>query len=212
MRKMDRVDFHVHVTPPEISANWRKYAAREPYFAMLSQSPRNKFASAEDVIAALDESGFDRAVIFGFGFKDPGLCSLVNDYVIEKVNRFPGRFTGFMSISPNSAGIEKEIDRCFSAGLRGVGEIFPEGQGFSIDDQAETRVLAGACIERNLPLLVHVNEPVGHDYAGKTNVGLRQIERFIENSRGLRIVLAHWGGGLLFYETMPELRDKCRNV
>ena len=208
---MTKVDFHVHVTPPEISANWRKYAENEPHFSLLSQSSRNRFASAEDVIAALDQTEFDKAVVFGFGFNDPGLCRLTNDYVIEKTKQFPERLTGFMSVSPNTAGVEKEINRCYAAGLRGVGEIFP-GVQCNIDDEKETRSLTSACIERNLPLIIHVNEPVGHYYPGKTDTGLRQIECFIENNPDLRIVLAHWGGGLLFYEAMPELREKFRNV
>jgi len=160
----------------------------------------------------LEESSFERAVVFGFGFKDMGLCRLVNDYVIEKVREFPQRLTGFISVSPNAAGVEQEIDRCHRAGLKGIGEIFPEGQGFTIDSEKETRALTGACIERNLPVIVHTNEPVGHTYAGKNNVGLQQIERFIAHSQGLRVILAHWGGGLLFYESMPELREQFRNV
>jgi len=206
------IDFHVHVTPPEISAHWRKYAEKEPYFALLAHSPHNKFACAEEVIAMLDASRFERAVVFGFGFKDMGLCRMVNDYVIEKAREFPQRLTGFMSVSPNDAGAEREIDRCQSAGLKGVGEIFPEGQGFAIDNEKETRALTGACIERDLPVIVHTNEPVGHAYAGKTDIGLRQIERFIAHSQGLKVVLAHWGGGLLFYEAMPELREQFRTV
>ncbi|MDR2716854.1 MAG: amidohydrolase [Treponema sp.] len=206
------IDFHVHVTPPEISAHWQKYAAKEPYFALLSSAPYNRFASAEDIIAALDESGFSQAVMFGFAFRDWGLCRLVNDYVIEKVRQFPGRLVGFISVSPNAAGMEQEIDRCHRAGLKGIGELYPDGQGFTIDNENETRALTGVCRERNMPLIVHTNEPVGHSYAGKNDIGLKKIERFIENSPGLRIVLAHWGGGLLFYEAMPELRKKFRDV
>ncbi|MDR0494501.1 MAG: amidohydrolase [Treponema sp.] len=206
------IDFHVHVTPPEISAHWQKYAEREPYFALLARNPHNSYASAEEVIAALDDSKFDRAVVFGFAFKDQGLCRLVNDYVIEKAREFPERLTGFMAVSPRAAGMEQEIDRCHRAGLRGVGEIYPDGQGLEIDDAQKTRAFAGACIERNIPIIVHANEPVGHSYAGKNTIGLQKIERFIENSQDLNIILAHWGGGLLFYESMPELRKKFRAV
>jgi predicted TIM-barrel fold metal-dependent hydrolase len=209
---MSGIDFHVHVTPPEISANWRKYAEKEPYFALLAQSPHNKYASAEEVVAMLDESRFERAVIFGFGFKDIGLCRLVNDYVIEKTREYPDRLTGFMSVSPNAAGVEQEIDRCHRAGLKGVGELNPNGQNFAIDSEKETRPLTRACIERDLPVIVHANEPVGHAYIGKNDISLQQIERFIAHSQGLKIILAHWGGGLLFYESMPELRDQFRLV
>jgi predicted TIM-barrel fold metal-dependent hydrolase len=207
---MSRIDFHVHVTPPDISKNWRKYAENEPYWRLLSQSRQNKFIDAAGVLPALDAAGIDRAVIFGFGFKDMGLCRYVNDYVIEKVKKYPERLIGFMSVPPNSGELETDIDRCHRAGLRGIGEIFPEGQDFDIE--AGNPILSGACKERGLPLIIHANEPVGHDYAGKAKTSLRQFERFIENNPGLDIVLAHWGGGLMFYETMPELRKKCGNV
>jgi predicted TIM-barrel fold metal-dependent hydrolase len=209
---MSKIDFHVHITPPEISKNWRKYADNEPYFSLLSESSQNRFAAAADVIAALDTSGFDKAVVFGFAFRDMGLCRYANDYVIEQVKLHPDRLVGFISVQPGARELEDEIDRCQAAGLRGLGELFPEGQGFDIGEASQTAALAGICRERGLPVLLHVNEPVGHQYAGKTNTSLRQIERFIENSPGFKIVLAHWGGGLLFYEAMPEMREKCRNV
>jgi predicted TIM-barrel fold metal-dependent hydrolase len=209
---MTKIDFHVHITPPEISANWQKYALKEAYFSLLSNSKLNKFATTEDIISAIGESGFDRAVVFGFAFKDQGLCRLVNDYVNEKTRQFPDKLTGFMSVSPNEKGMEREIDRCFTAGLRGIGELYPDGQGFNIDDEKETCTLTGCCIERNIPLILHVNEPVGHDYTGKNDIPLKKVERFINNSQSLDVILAHWGGGLLFYEIMPEIREKFRNV
>jgi predicted TIM-barrel fold metal-dependent hydrolase len=49
-------------------------------------------------------------------------------------------------------------------------------------------------------------------YPGKTDTGLRQLEAFVCENPGLDIVLAHWGGGLLFYETMKEIKDEFANV
>jgi predicted TIM-barrel fold metal-dependent hydrolase len=210
--RLGYIDFHVHITPPEISENWRKYAENEPHFAMLCQSRTNAFASAEDVVAGLDEAGFEQAVVFGFGFRDPGLCRYVNDYVIEKVKQYPRRLLGFMAVPPAVQGVEKEIERCFKAGLCGVGEIFPEGQGFDLDNQKESAPFAETCAALGLPVLIHVNEPVGHSYPGKTGVSLSRIDRFIGRNPNLVIILAHWGGGLCFYEAMPELREKYKNV
>ena len=219
---MSNIDFHVHITPPDIIANWEKYAQKEPYFSLLyknasARKKRNRFAMAEDVVAALEQEAsiFDRAVVFGFAFRDAGLCRYVNDYVIESVGRYPKRLTGFCVVSPRGCRRgegAKEIERCRGAGLRGVGELFPEGQGFDLENKKETAFVTGACKELCLPLLLHANEPVGHFYAGKTDVTLRQIETFVTNNPGLDIVLAHWGGGLLFYETMGEIREKFRNV
>ncbi|MDR0322663.1 MAG: amidohydrolase family protein [Treponema sp.] len=202
----------MHITPPEISENPKKYAKKEPYFAMLSKNPHNRYASAEDIIASFEDGVIDHAVVFGFAFKDLGLCRLVNDYVIEKVKEFPEKLTGFMSISPNVRGMEREIARCYDAGLRGIGEIYPEGQRINIDNKKETAPLISACLERDMPLIVHVNEPVGHYYHGKSDIPLKKIEKFIENSMGAKIVLAHWGGGIFLYETMKEIKEKFTNV
>jgi predicted TIM-barrel fold metal-dependent hydrolase len=209
---MMKIDSHIHVTPPEISANPGKYASTEPYFALLSASPKNKFATAEEVIDELDSNGFAGAVIFGFGFQDLGLCRMVNDYVIEKVKAYPERLAGLIAVPPAHPGALAEIERAHDAGLKGVGEIFPSGQCFDIGDAAVTRTFTGLCAERRLPILVHANEPVGHYYPGKTDTTLRQLEQFIEHSQDCDIILAHWGGGLFFYETMPEVREKCGRV
>ena len=214
------IDFHVHITPPDISANWQKYAEKEPYFSLLSENPRNRFASAEDVIAEMESAGqekqadfrgVDRSVVFGFGFRDMGLCRYVNDYVIEKTRQYPEKLIGFMVVPPCSTEAEREIERCHSAGLKGVGELFPAGQGFP-ENAKEAKAFTGACTELGLPVLIHAAEPVGHFYPGKTGSALQQLEKFIEANPGLAIVLAHWGGGLFFYEAMPELREKFRNV
>ncbi|MDR1149767.1 MAG: amidohydrolase family protein [Spirochaetaceae bacterium] len=208
---MLKLDAHIHVTPPEISGNLDKYTSKEPYFELLSASPKNKFADAKTVIAELDGAGFDGAVIFGFAFQDLGLCRMVNDYVIEMVKAYP-RLTGFIAVPPADRGALGEIERAHEAGLKGVGEIFPSGQRFSIEDADATRAFTGLCAERSLPILVHANEPVGHYYPGKTDTTLRQLEQFIEHSSGVDIILAHWGGGLFFYEMMPEFRQKCARV
>lgn len=207
-----KVDAHVHVTPPEISANLDKYLAREPYFALLSSNPKNRFATAEDVVAELDRAGFDRAVVFGFAFQDPGLCRMVNDYVIEKVAAYPQRLSGFAVVQPSSRGAAHEIERTHEAGLRGVGELFPSGQCFDIADSSLTSAFTGVCAELGMPVLVHANEPVGHQYPGKTDTTLRQLELFVEHSPDNDIILAHWGGGLLYFETMPEIREKFTRV
>ena len=207
-----KIDFHVHVTPPEIIKDWKKYAKKDRYFSMLAENPHNKFMRAEDIVSDIVDSGFDHAVVFGFAFKDQGLCRFVNDYVIEMRIRYPNRLIGFISVSPNEKGAEQEIERCFAAGLTGVGELFPEGQGFNIENKKETRIIAGACIEHNIPLLLHVNEPVGHDYIGKNKISLKKIEKFVVNNPKLKIVLAHLGGGIIFYETMKEIKESFRNV
>lgn len=210
------VDFHVHITPADIINNWRKYEEKEPHFSMISRSKVNKFAAAEDVIAMMSakegQEGFDKAVIFGFAFRDIGLCRYVNDYVIETIKQFPDKLIGFAVVPPGGKETAVEIERCHDAGLKGVGELFPAGQSIDLEDKKRTETITDICKERNIPLLLHANESVGHQYVGKTDMPLKQLETFVVNNPGLKIVFAHWGGGIFIYETMREIKEAFTNV
>lgn len=207
-----KIDFHVHVTPPDIIKDWRKIAEREPYFRLLSESPVNKFATAEDIVAELERAEVDKAVIFGFAFRDMGLCKYANDYVADAVKKFPDKLIGFMILVPTSDEVPKEIDRCVDIGLTGIGELMPYGQGFDISDLKEMSNVSNACIERDLPVIIHTNEAVGHHYCGKTDTTAVKASAFAHNFPDLKVIFAHWGGGLLFYELMPEIRKQNKNV
>ena len=61
-------------------------------------------------------------------------------------------------------------------------------------------------------ILLHADEPVGHEYPGKGQLGLQQVYRLITAHPALKLVLAHWGGGFPFYELMPEVRKAAANV
>jgi predicted TIM-barrel fold metal-dependent hydrolase len=65
---------------------------------------------------------------------------------------------------------------------------------------------------RGFIILSHASEPVGHSYPGKGTITPELLYQFIANFPGLRIVLAHWGGGLPFYALMPEVAEALRNV
>lgn len=209
---MLNIDCHVHLTSPEVSGAVERYSDLDPYFKLLSSSPQNKFATGDETIAAMDRAGVDRAVVFGFAFRDMGLCRASNDYVMAMVARYPQRFIGLACVNPLAAGLEAELSRCQAGGLAGVGELFPEGQGFDLTRRQDVGQLAGLCCEMEWPLLLHVNEPVGHYYPGKTAITPVQACTFAEQNPQLKIIMAHWGGGLWVYELMPELKQALANV
>jgi hypothetical protein len=63
-----------------------------------------------------------------------------------------------------------------------------------------------------LIFLTHSSEPVGHEYAGKGSVTPDVLYRFVLAFPGLKLVCAHWGGGLPFYALMPEVEKALANV
>ena len=206
------IDFHVHLYPPEIVKEASKIAEREPYFDSLIHSRVHKWGALEDLLPRMERDGVERAVVFGFAFKDLALCKLCNDYVIDCVSRYPGKLDGMCVVPPLARGFDEEILRCADAGLIGVGELFPEGQGIDISDISQTWRLAAAADEAGLCILWHTAEPVGHNYDGKGNVGPREAAVFCVNHPEVRVIFAHLGGGLWLYELMPEMRLYLANA
>jgi len=206
------VDCHVHVYPPEIIRDWKRIAESEPYFGMLARGKVHRWATADDVIAQMDADGIEQSLIFGFSFGDLALCKLCNDYVISTVKEHPDRFKGMAVVPPLAKGAVKEIERCREEGLIGVGEIFPQGQDFDITDPRETWRLAAACHEMNMFVMIHTAEPVGHDYPGKGNVGPKEAAAFCLNHPEVKVIFAHFGGGLWIYEMMPEMKLALKNA
>ncbi|MDD5515585.1 MAG: amidohydrolase family protein [Synergistales bacterium] len=206
------IDAHVHVYPPEIEKNYKKIAETEPHFGAMCAGKVHKWGTAEDVIARMDADGVDQAWVTGFAFRDPGLCRLCNDYIMDAVRKNPDRIRGLAVVNPMTRGFEGEIARCHDAGFIGVGELFPYGQIFDISDSRETWRLVAACHERGLFLLLHVAEPVGRDYPGKGDTGPKEAAGFCANHPEVQVVFAHMGGGLWSYETMPGMKVALQNA
>ncbi len=206
------IDSHVHITPPELIENTEKYRKKDKYFDLLSGSKVNKFTTADDLIVHMDENNIDKSVVFGFAFKNMELCRLVNDYTMEMVEKYPERLIAYAVVNPTAEDLEEELERCKKGGLKGIGELFPEGQDFDLKSKDEMKNIAKFCINENWPLLVHINEPIGHYYCGKTDDSIEEGAVFAENFPELTIIFAHLGGGLFFYELMPEMKDILSNV
>ena len=176
-------------------------------------SPKAKMATAEDLVRAMDEDGVDMSVAMGIGWSDSGLAREANDYLIDSVSRYPGRITGFAGVSPAwGDAAAKEVERCAQGGLRGIGELHPDSQGFDLSDQRTMAPLVEAVQGRGLILVTHSSEPVGHSYAGKGDTSPEVLWSFIQSFPEVTLVCAHWGGGLPFYALMPEVAEGLTNV
>jgi predicted TIM-barrel fold metal-dependent hydrolase len=207
------VDFHTHVFPPEIKKKRSQYIDRDPCFAILYSNPEAKIATADELIADMDKSGIDISVILNIGWTTHELCVETNDYIIDAVTRFPKRLVGFGAVQPQSTkAAVAEIERCAQAGLKGVGEMRSDMQLFDLDDEMVIAPFVEALNHHKLILLTHASEPVGHSYQGKGGITPDILYPFIAAYPELTIVCAHWGGGLPFYNLMPEVKKAMKNV
>lgn len=207
------IDFHTHIFPPEFDAGRTRYVQADTTFGALYADPKTQMATAEDLVQAMDEDGVDVSVVMGIGWADKGVAREANDYIIDAVVRFPERLVGFAGINPSwGADALRELARCADAGLRGLGELHPDSQGFDLGDDATMRPLMEVVQAKDLMLTTHSSEPVGHTYHGKGNTRPEVLWQFIQNFPDATIVCAHWGGGLPFYALMPEVAESLTNV
>ena len=211
-------DGHVHLFPPEIYKNWDKYAVRDTYFATLTRKPENgkgteeAWADAEEALHCADLAGIHGLVMQGWYWNDIALQTMHNDYMAALIQKYPQRLKGFMSINPKfgKKSID-QIERCVKLGFSGIGELGPGGNGYDFNDPDFLNIIE--CAEYyNLPVNIHCGEPVGHNYPGKDTTSLAPLPELIISHPDLKLILAHLGGGLPFYEMNPRYRGRFKNV
>ena len=208
---MPVIDFHTHIFAPHVIANREVYLQRDRWFGQLYASPQAKMATADQLISAMNAAGVDCAVTFGFAWADQSLIREANDYVLESMARWPDRLLGFAEVNPAAKSAAAEVERCMQRGMWGLGELMPDGQGYTFDSpQLHEVVEQMAHWER--PVLLHCGEPIGHRYPGKSCCTLEPLYRLAVRHPDATFVAAHWGGGLFFYELMPEVRQALHNV
>ncbi len=207
------IDFHTHIFPSFFRDDKSAFFAAEPAFERLYGSSRSRLVDREDLLRSMDEAGVHRSVVFGFPWEKTDHFRRHNDHIIESVQRHPDRLIGLCCFSPLSPQAPEEAERCLASGLSGVGELAVYRSEASAEQLYASAEIMGLCARFDVPVLLHTNEPVGHDYPGKCPTTLAQVYRFLRAYPQNKIVLAHWGGGLFFYGLMKkEVKEVLRNV
>ncbi len=207
------IDCHTHIFPDEVKRQRGSFCQRDRGFASLYQNERAKIVGVEELIASMDEEGISKSVICGFPWEEPELCSLHNEYLFESASRYPDRLIVFILL--HVSDIEwsvLELDRGIKHGAKGVGEIAFYRRQMTSQDIERMEPILKDMEKQKIPLLLHTNEPVGHPYPGKGDTPLELFYRLALSFPSLKILLAHWGGGLPFYELMPEVARAMERV
>ena len=212
-----KIDAHIHFTPPSMAENLAAFSEQEPYWGLLlTPDPVNHtvqgWATPERMIDDMDKAGIDKVVLLGVYRRTPQSCTDTNNDTLDIIRRWPDRVIGFAVVQPTPVeSALDELQRCLDGGMVGMGELNPYGQGLDFDDPRFLRVVE-ACIKHDIPLNLHVNEEVGHFYLGKTVTPLGNYYQLALRYPELKLILAHWGGGIFFYEIMPEVKRVMKNV
>jgi uncharacterized protein len=205
------IDFHTHIFPPWIINKREEVVAGDPLFAELYSNPKTRLTNAEDLIAEMDIQEIAISVVLNIDWNSHELCRETNDYIMEAVAHYPDRLIGFGMVKldqPETSA--KEIERCLKGGMRGIGEIRPSREIFK--NMKFLEPVIKKIIDGNLILLTHSSEPLGHHYPGKGDITPEIIFALVAGFPELKLVCAHWGGGLPFYAMMPEVKKALNHV
>lgn len=207
------LDCHTHIFPLEVIEHRDRYLAADPTFAELYASPKARLATADDLLAGMDEAGVDVSVALGFAWSDAETVRRHNDCLLDAAHRSAGRLVPFCTLPLADAwpDVEAEARRCVQAGGRGFGELRPDNLRFDLTGSDGAR-LGRLAAELGVVLLFHVSEPVGHLYPGKQGLRLDAFYHFVLQHPDVKVIGAHWGGGLPFYALMPEIKLALRNA
>ncbi|PIE75335.1 MAG: amidohydrolase [Deltaproteobacteria bacterium] len=204
------IDCHTHIFPEKIKNNREKYFNGEDQFSLLYKNPKSKIATAEELIESMNKNYIDKSIVFGFPWNNKKNAVENNDYIIEKVKIFKERLIPFACFNPCSDYSLNEAERCIKNGFKGFGELSFYKSDF---DTKTTKILEpfmDMAYKFNLPVMLHTNEPTGHNYNGKAPITIGNLGNLLNHFNKNKIILSHLGGGLLFYLLLkkpPEMKN-----
>lgn len=211
------VDAHTHRYPEEVLEDPQSFAQlhKEWHWLELVSSDNKKslqgWSSREKMIADMDKSEVERAVLLGWYWENPETCELQNQWCSQWIARDPDRFIGFFSLHPELQNPIESLKRSMDLGFLGIGECHPWLQGASIQNENWMKCMEFAAAE-GWPVTFHVTEPVGHDYPGRVQTPFEEFLWLARQLPELKIILAHAGGLFPFYELNPKIRPELKNV
>jgi len=215
------IDAHVHLYPPEVGRDPAAWAAArgETHWAALCTRrrrdgrPVQTFPDVDQLLHDMDAAGVEQAVLLGWYWEKPETCSWQNRVYAECVRAHPDRLAAFATVHPSAgeAAVRSEILRAHDEGLRGLGELSPHSQGYTLDDAAFAAALALAG-ELGMPVNLHVTDPNTRRYPGRVETPLEDFVRLAKTHPQVTYILAHWGGGLPSWETNPIMRQDLARV
>lgn len=205
------IDVHTHIFSPGLCEDRGPYL-NDGHFSLLYGPREARCVDHRALADAMRSAGVERAVVMGFPWEREDHCAAQNDYLRRVRDESGGAILPFGSVPVGGAAdVRSWVRDIKRAGLSGVGEVAFYRDGMCPATIDLLRRLLAAVTEEDMPLCLHVNEPVGHPYPGKYEPALHELFAAIADHPDATVILSHWGGGLLFYELMPEVSGVLTN-
>lgn len=213
------IDAHVHIYPAEVSADpaaWARVRNEPLWGALVTPNPARRvkqgWADCERLLRDMDAAGIERSILLGWYWERQETCEWHNRYYLECVRTHPDRLSAFATVQANTIDAAlREMEWAADNGFIGLGELCPRAFGASLAHPDWMRVFDCAA-RKGWPVNLHVTDPAGRPYEGRVETPLEEFVQLATELPDLRIILAHWGGGLLFHEFNRHCRRVLANV
>jgi len=204
------IDSHTHILPNKPNKLIEEFGEEKVLLEMFSNE--QKATTPEELLKSMSLSNIKKSIILGYGWTNFNLLQASNQFNLDAFKKNPSKLIPFFSINPMFKENLQEMEKCINLGGKGAGEIHPSIQELDMDNENIWKDSLKLLEENSLPIIIHASEPAGHLYPGKGNTYPENIYKFIKLFPKNTIILAHWGGGLLFYELMKEVKEISKNV
>ncbi len=204
------IDSHTHILPNKPNKLIEEFGEEKVLLEMFNNE--QKATTPEELLKNMSLSNIKKSIILGYGWTNFNLLQASNQFNLDAFKKNPSKLIPFFSINPMFKENLQEMEKCINLGGKGAGEIHPSTQELAMDNENIWKDSLKLLEENSLPIIIHASEPAGHLYPGKGNTYPENIYKFIKLFPENTIILAHWGGGLLFYELMKEVKEISKNV
>ena len=200
------IDLHTHIFFDDVKRD-RENFFNDANFNMLYNSDKAKIFSIEDISSYKDEYEISKILCFGFAWNEEKYNNLQKEYLKKQMHLKEKGF--YFSSCVVKGDVFSQIKKCKEDGFSAIGELaFYDGDvDFSFLDE-----VFSCAAQFKMPVFLHVNDPVGHNYTGKYLTNFTELYNVIKNNPDTVIVLCHLGGGLFIYENLKEVKDAFKNV
>ena len=173
--------------------------AKYPIIDMHSHPYAETPGQIDQWVKNMDAAGIEKTIVLTYAY------GAKFDSISAEYSRYPGRFElwcGFDYTGYDKPGFGenavKELERCFNAGAKGIGELGDKGKGLfycdppaygmHIDDKRMDPLLE-KCGELGMPINIHVGEPQWfYEAMDSTNDGLMNAYSWrLDNQEGLNL-------------------------
>ncbi|MDR1609199.1 MAG: amidohydrolase family protein [Deltaproteobacteria bacterium] len=198
------IDAHIHLSPPDLVADRTPYLNGEIGLSILYGDPKAPLTSTATLLADMDAAQVDKALVMGFPWTIEDNAKRHNDWLLAECQKYPTRLYPLAAFDPRSPWAYGHAESFLAAGGFGLGELCVYDEGLTPALLDNLAALGQLCLKRGSPMLVHVNEPIGHQYPGKAPMEISQIYELTRRCQGVKLILAHFGGGLPLLATIRK--------